>query len=594
MKQKHSVFFLGILLTACLGAAQAQTTQSFSPGFLKLEVWTNCPGTAVDDLRAWPNYPASPDEVHYVPQFEIPPNKYISGNSGGTAQGEKLSGFIVPAVTTNYIFYMSANIAGELWLSTDDTPANLQLIAQANNDRPGRSYDLNTPSGTVSLVAGQRYYVEALQKSSPTGAGEENMAVTWTLDTDPPPQPGADPISGQFLGILTATDTTPPAAVTNLAVNPNLVGASSMSVDWTAPNDPGNTNPVAYYDLRYSTQPITSNNWASATQVNTVFYFGMPAGTAQTLKVGSLAQSTTYYFAIRSEDAAGNVSQLSNIASFKTSRVTNGMNVLWDLEFPVDGADPTVNGDWISRGGDLPAATWATLVAGGILTTPAWSPILDTRPFDNFNTPWIVEVVCKCVGVVDPPDAAGWSGANFFNNMDTRSDGYYSQFSFALALLADGTQALTFNVDNGLIATYPGLSADFHDIRVEVDTTNQLFTTFIDSTNMGTNAYTRSMGKGNGNPGPYASVLGWAYAAQWKSVKIGVPAAPPPPTLQITRTGSSVAISWPAAATGYTLQTTANLSPASWTKAGDPTVQGAMNVFTTTISGPARFYRLSQ
>jgi hypothetical protein len=176
--------------------------------------------------------------------------------------------------------------------------------------------------------------------------------------------------------------------------------------------------------------------------------------------------------------------------------------------------------------------------------------------------------------------------------MDTRPDNAYSQFAFALALLADGTQELTFFNDGYLTApTFTGLSPDFHVIRVAFDTTNQLFTTFLDSTNMGTNSYTRYS---TGNTAPNATILGWAAAAQWDYVRIGVPLPPGPPTLQITRTGNSLAISWPTAATGYTLQKTASLSPASWSTAGTPTVQGNMNVFTTTIGPAKQFYRLIQ
>lgn len=396
--------------------------------------------------------------------------------------------------------------------------------------------------------------------------------------------------------MFTASDTTAPAAVSDLVVDPNDIGSSWAWVRWTAPTDPGNASPVAYYDLRYSTQPITAANWASATPVNTVFYFGMPAGTAQRMKVTTLTQSTTYYFAIRSEDAAGNRSDISNVAPGTTATVPpGGFDVIWDLEFTAAGADPTANGDWVNRSGSLPTGTtWADLITNGRLTTPAWNPILDTRPYDNFNTPWILEVVCKCADVIDPPDSGGWSGANFFNNMDTRSDGYYCQFCFGLGLNADGTQVLSFNVDNLVVATYPGLSADFHDIRLDVDTTNQLFTVSIDSTNMATNSYTRNMGGGSGNSGPWALILGWSYTAEWKSIKIGVPAAPASPRLQITRTGNDLAISWPAAATGYTLQTTTSLSPTGWSKAGDPTVQNGQNVFTTTSSGATRFYRLTR
>jgi hypothetical protein len=496
---------LAVIAALPLWCGQAKAhAQSFSPGFLKLEVYLNAPGSTVDDLRAFANYPALPDEVHYVPRFEIPAAKYSLGNSGGLAVGERLSGFIVPAETANYVFYMSANEAGELWLSTNADPANLQLIAQGANDYPARTYDTNTPSAPIHLVAGQRYYVQALEKADGKGSngaggqGEESMAVAWTRQNDPPPAYLTAPISGQFLGILTDTDTTPPTAVSNLAVDPNVVGATWLGVKWTAPSDPGNTNPVAYYDLRYSTQTITSNNWASATPVDTVFYFGQPAGTAQQLKVTGLNQSTPYYFALRSTDAAGNVSELSNVAMGTTSAVASGgFDVIWDLEFDVDGADPTASGDWRNRPGALPAGTtWANIVANGSLTCAAWNPILDTVPESDFNYPFIVEERCQCLDVVDMTGTS-LNGANFFINMDYRGDGLFAKFSFALGLNADGTQQLNFvnwspDVNTAILLTnYTGLSADFHVIRVEVNPATTQFTTFIDSTNMGTVTYFR-------------------------------------------------------------------------------------------------------
>ncbi len=588
-------------------AAQGQTLASvFSPGLLKLEVWYNVQGLYGYDLRADPKYPNCPDEVHYVPRAEIPPAKYISGNTGGMAEGQRLSGYFLPGVTTNYYFWMSGNYSGELWLSTNADPANVQLVAQGEHDILTRDYDLADASQSIPLVAGRQYYFEALQKSVPEGqrtmsqpewAGEveENLAITWTYAGSLAPLDGDPPISGQFLGTFTAVDTTLPNAVTDLAVKPNEFGATHLFLQWSAPADPGNTNAVAGYDLRYSAQPITSNTWASASQVDTTFTFGAVPGTQQTFEVGSLSPMTPYYFAIRSYDAAGNVSQLSNAALGITGSYVNGMDLDWDLEFNVPGADPTANGDWRNREAPLPVGTtWSDLVTNGWLTVGnGWNPILDTLPDNNFNTPFIIQERCRCLSVIDPPDPSGESGANFFVNMDTRDDGYYSQFCFAVALLADGTQELTFNIDNGpLFVAYTNLTTDFHVIRVEVDTTNQQFTTYIDSVNMGVNPYTRSSGGGKGNPGAYATILGWLASAQWDYVQIGTPA---PPALQVSRSGNALSVSWSTNAVGFTLQTTTNLSPPNWVSAGSPTVQGGLNVFSPTITGSAtRFYRLVQ
>ena len=43
---------------------------------------------------------------------------------------QRLSGWFVPAVTGDYVFFVSSDDNGELWLSTDENPANKKLIAR--------------------------------------------------------------------------------------------------------------------------------------------------------------------------------------------------------------------------------------------------------------------------------------------------------------------------------------------------------------------------------------------------------------------------------------------------------------------------------
>jgi len=59
-------------------------------------------------------------------------------------------------------------------------------------------------------------------------------------------------------------------------------------------------------------------------------------------------------------------------------------------------------------------------------------------------------------------------------------------------------------------------------------------------------------------------------------------------TLRIQRVGSSVQISWPAAASGYTMQQSDSLNPPNWGPAP------AGNPVTIPISQGARFYRLAK
>ena len=128
-------------------------------------------------------------------------------------------------------------------------------------------------------------------------SGISNVVALPTLDIPPP------------------VDVVPPAAVTNLSVA--VGGSTSVLLAWFAPGDDGYSGQATSYDLRRSTSPITSGNFAAATAIT-----GPVPGIAEstdTWFVTGLSGSTLYYFAIKSSDEVGNVSAISNIASYTTS-----------------------------------------------------------------------------------------------------------------------------------------------------------------------------------------------------------------------------------------------------------------------------------
>lgn len=120
-----------------------------------------------------------------------------------------------------------------------------------------------------------------------------------------------------------------PSAVTDLTTV--VVKDTSLKLRWTVPGDDVNTAGANMYDIRYSTAAITDANWSSATQVTGEPIPGTPrTGFVQNYTVTGLNPSTTYYFAIRTSDGAGNVSGLSNIPSVST--VSNTVCGLWHLD----------------------------------------------------------------------------------------------------------------------------------------------------------------------------------------------------------------------------------------------------------------------
>jgi chitodextrinase len=113
-------------------------------------------------------------------------------------------------------------------------------------------------------------------------------------------------------------DTAPPAAIATLAVT--AVTTTQAMLRWTAPaDDNGTGGRVTSYDVRYSTSTISEADWESAVQATGEPVPSAP-GQQETFTVSGLLPSTTYYFAIKSADAASpaNVSPLSNVPSATT------------------------------------------------------------------------------------------------------------------------------------------------------------------------------------------------------------------------------------------------------------------------------------
>jgi hypothetical protein len=124
-------------------------------------------------------------------------------------------------------------------------------------------------------------------------------------------------LSNVASGTTLCPDTTPPAAVTNLATsNPTL---DSITLNWTAPGDDGDTGTASKYDIRYSTSPITDANWNVAAQCAGE-PAPKPAGSSETFTINGLNPNTTHYFALKTADEVPNWSGLSNVASGTTLR----------------------------------------------------------------------------------------------------------------------------------------------------------------------------------------------------------------------------------------------------------------------------------
>ncbi len=115
---------------------------------------------------------------------------------------------------------------------------------------------------------------------------------------------------GLALTLVLTSPLAPPLAPT--VAYAQGAGADSLSLAWSAPGDDGQIGTASLYEMRRSGSPIDEGNWSTATVVSGS-PVPLPAGTRQLMVVRGLTSGTTYYFAIKTADEAGNWSGLSNV-----------------------------------------------------------------------------------------------------------------------------------------------------------------------------------------------------------------------------------------------------------------------------------------
>jgi hypothetical protein len=122
-------------------------------------------------------------------------------------------------------------------------------------------------------------------------------------------------------------DSIPPATVTTLATRSPTT--STLALVWVAPGDDGMTGQASAYDIRYSDQLITEQNWGSAVSIDQALTPDI-AGEYETFIVKGLPSGTNLYFALKALDEVPNLSALSNCASGATNH--DGMAPLQVLD----------------------------------------------------------------------------------------------------------------------------------------------------------------------------------------------------------------------------------------------------------------------
>lgn len=229
---------------------QSQLYPAASMGTLLREWWLNIgAGNAVSDLTnhsRFPNDPSGRDE----------PTRFEGFTNWADNYGTRLRGYVHPPVSGAYTFWIAGDDNCELWLSTDDDPANRTRIARvpgATSPQEWGRYP-EQRSATITLQAGTKYFIEALHKE---GVGGDNVSVAWQV----PGSTAPDLITGAYLSPFVFQSPGNYATFVSQSVPATMTAGQSASVLVTMRNTGTTTwTPTGQYRLG-SQNPQDNNRW---------------------------------------------------------------------------------------------------------------------------------------------------------------------------------------------------------------------------------------------------------------------------------------------------------------------------------------------
>lgn len=143
------------------------TTTLEGLGTITMDMWDDISGSTLDALQSDIRYPGSPSSTQMLTRFD-------TNDSIGDNYGAKIYGWLYVPISGEYTFYFSCADEGQLWLSIDDSPENVQMLA---SEPVWGWYDtFSHRSDPISLVTGNKYYIEAIWKE---GGDWDHCQVAW-------------------------------------------------------------------------------------------------------------------------------------------------------------------------------------------------------------------------------------------------------------------------------------------------------------------------------------------------------------------------------------------------------------------------------
>ncbi|XXF76680.1 lamin tail domain-containing protein [Myxococcaceae bacterium GXIMD 01537] len=218
------------------------------------------------------------------------------------------------ATVTSQAFDISAAAASKLAFVSQ--PQNgtvrtaLGAVTVAVRDAFDNDIAASSPDVTLSLQGGAGALSGAATQSpvngvaSFSGLSVDQEGVGYRLKAT------AQGLTEATSAAFNIVDNVAPGAV---SLSVSVTTFTTVALAWTATGDDGNLGMATSYDLRYSTSPITTDAEFNAASSGSIA-MGTPQapGSAETATVMSLNSVTTYYFALKVGDGAGNWSAMAS------------------------------------------------------------------------------------------------------------------------------------------------------------------------------------------------------------------------------------------------------------------------------------------
>ncbi len=227
------IYQFTIITTNAAGSGSAVITLQVlaAANQLTRELWTTgVTGAGLSNIP-WASVPTSSDTISAA---EDDTTTYAADT------GERLRGYFTAPATGNYYFWIAASNTAELWISNNAEPVNkvrrASVTGPTGSARRTWNAQPNQQSRWLSLVAGNKYYIEALHNTGASGAGN-HLSIAWFLDptgtTANPLANGSPPAPAATGGVMPSMvispwDNPPTTTVPGTLYVTNLQGVQSL------------------------------------------------------------------------------------------------------------------------------------------------------------------------------------------------------------------------------------------------------------------------------------------------------------------------------------------------------------------------------